>query len=100
MSAKNETKTLVVHPRTGNSRKMDALVYEAFKKAILQALKGGKELPFTSLAQEVKKIISKTLPLFDGSPSWFTISVKLDLESKGVVESFTQKDRKLNRLVK
>ena len=70
----------------------------ALKEAILQSLKGSKGKTFTQLTDAVVKIIRKQLPDFKGSVPWYTISIRLDLESKGIVETFTEKGKKLTRL--
>ena len=93
-------KTIVTHPRTGRERKFEATVYDPVKAAILQSLKGTKGKTFTELTDDVVKIIRKKLPAFKGSVPWYTISVRLDLETKGIVETFTEKGKKLNRLVR
>lgn len=93
-------KITVTHPATGTERKFDAAIYEPFKKAILQSLKGSKGKTFTELTDDVVKIIRKQMPDFEKSISWYTISVRLDLETRGMVETFVDKGRKLNRLKK
>ena len=93
-------KTIVTHPVTGTKRKFDAAIYEPVKSAILQSLKGSKGKTFTELTDDVKKTIRKKMPGFKGSVPWYTISIRLDLESKGMVETFTEKGKKMNRLKK
>ena len=92
------SKVVVTHPRTKTERKFDAAIYEPFKKAIIQSLKGSKGKSFTELSDDVKKIIKKTMPGFKRSIPWYTISVRLDLETRGIVETFVEKGKKLNRL--
>lgn len=94
----NIKKTTVTHPVTGTERKFDAAIYEPFKAAIIQSLKGSKGKTFTELKDNVVKIIRKKMPAFKGSIPWYTISIRLDLETRGVVETFTEKGKKLNRL--
>lgn len=93
-------KVTVTHPVTGTERKFDAAIYEPVKDAILQSLKGSKGKSFTELTDDVVKIIRKKLPGFKGSIPWYTISIRLDLETRGVVETFVEKGKKLNRLKK
>jgi hypothetical protein len=91
-------KTVVTHPVTGTERKFDSTIYEPVKAAILQSLKGSKGKTFTELTDDVVKIIRKKMPSFKGSVPWYTISIRLDLETRGVVETFTEKGKKLSRL--
>ena len=76
---------------------IDAAIYEPFKAAILQSLKGSKGKTFTELTDDVVKIIRKKMPGFKKSIPWYTISIRLDLETRGIVETFTEKGKKLNR---
>lgn len=92
------SKTVVTHPRTGTEMKFDSAIYKPIKAAILQSLKGSKGKTFTELTDDVVKIIKKKIPGFKKSIPWYTISIRLDLEAKGIVETFTEKGRKLNRL--
>ena len=98
--AVRKSKTIVTHPRTGTERKFDSAIYEPVKAAILQSLKGSKGKTFTELTDDVVATIRKKLPGFDRSIPWYTISIRLDLETRGIVETFTEKGKKLNRLRK
>lgn len=91
-------KTTAVHPRTGTSMQIDRAVYNPFKAAILKSLGGKQGKTFTELTEAVTAIIRKKLPAFDRSIPWYTITIRLDLESRGLVETYTEKGRKLNRL--
>ncbi len=93
-------KKVVTHPRTGRERKLDAGIYDPIKAAILKSLKGSKGKTWTALSDEVVTIIKKKMPGFKGSIPWYTISVRLDLETRGIVETFTEKGKKLNRLAR
>ncbi len=107
-------KTTTTHPRTGSQFNIDTAIYEPFKAAILQSLKGSKGKTFTELTDDVVKIIRQKMPVpiaigSKKSIPWYTISIRLDLETKGIVETFAEKARpddpvgrgkKLNRLAK
>ena len=93
-------KVTATHPVTGTEKKFDAAIYEPVKVAILQSLKGSKGKTFTELSDDVVKIIKKKMPGFTKSIPWYTISIRLDLETRGIVETFTEKGKKLNRLKK
>ena len=53
-----------------------------------------------STLKNLKKYFKKNKIKFEGAVDWFGISVKNHLEARGVVESFTEKGKKLNRLKK
>ena len=93
-------KITVTHPETGTERKFDAAIYEPVKSAILQSLKGSRGKTFTELTDDVVRIIKKKMPDFNRSIPWYTISIRLDLETRGIVETFIEKGKKLNRLKK
>jgi hypothetical protein len=96
----NTKKTTTTHPRTGSQFNIDAEIYTPFKAAILQSLKGSRGKTFTELTDDVVKIIRKKMPGFKKSIPWYTISIRLDLETRGIVETFVEKGKKLNRLKK
>jgi hypothetical protein len=98
--AKAAKKITATHPVSGREQKFDAAIYEPFKAAIIKSLQGSKGKTFTELTDDVVKIIKKKLPDFKRSIPWYTISVRLDLETRGIVEAFEEKGKKLNRLRK
>ena len=93
-------KITVTHPVTGTERKFDATIYEPFKAAILQSLKGSKGKTFSELTDDVVKIIHKKIPDFKKSIPWYTISIRLDLESRRMVETIIEKGKKIIHLKK
>ena len=97
---KSASKIITTHPRTMREIKIDAAIYEPIKAAIIQSLKENKGKTFTQLTDDVAKIIRKKIPSFNGNIPWYTISIRLDLETRGIVETFTEKGKKLNRLKK
>ena len=93
-------KTVITQPGSRRETKIDSAIYEPFKEAILQSLKGSKGKTFSELTDDVIKNIKKKSPSFKGSIPWYTISVLRDLETRGVVDNFIEKGKKLNRLKK
>jgi TRAP-type mannitol/chloroaromatic compound transport system substrate-binding protein len=91
-------KSIAKHPRSGREMNIEAAIYEPFKAAILQSLQKSKGKTFTELSDDVVKIIHKKMPGFTKSIPWYTITIRLDLETKGIVETFTEKGKRLNRL--
>ena len=100
MAKATSKKTVITNPRTRREVKIDLSIYEPFKAAILQSLKGSKGKTFGELTDDVVKNIKKTFPSFKGSIPWYTISVLRDLETRGVVDNYIEKGRKMNRLKK
>jgi hypothetical protein len=94
------SKSILTHPESKREMKIDAVIYEPFKAAIMQSLKGSKGKTFTELTNDVVKIIKKKMPGFKKSIPWYTISILRDLETRGIAESLTEKGKKLNRLIK
>ena len=93
-------KTVITHPESRRETKIDSSIYDPFKTAILQSLKGSKGKTFSELTDEVVKNIKKKFPAFKGSIPWYTISILRDLETRGIVENFVEKGKKFNRLKK
>lgn len=91
-------KSILTHPRTRRETKIDSAIYKVVKDSILQSLKGSRGKTFTELTDDVVRIMKKKIPGFKGSVPWYTISIRLDLETRGIVETFTEKGQKLNKL--
>ena len=95
---KPAAKVECINPNTGHRMNIDAGTYELFSKAIYHTLKGNKELTFTQIVEGVKECFQQKKTIFIGSVEWYAVTVKNDLESKGIIEVFTQKGKKLHRL--
>jgi len=93
-------KITITHPRTGHEFEIDAVIYNPFKSAILESLKKSKGKTFTELTDGVTEIIRRKMPGFKKSIPWYTISILLDMEARGIAETFTEKGKKLNRIKK
>jgi hypothetical protein len=100
MAIKKSNTITVTHPRTGSSFNVDEAIYKPFKSAILQSLKGSTGKTFTDLTDDVVKTIKNKMHGFKKSIPWYTISILLDLQTRGIVETFAEKGKKLNRLKK
>lgn len=57
--------------------------YDAVRGAIEEALEREGTLTFTELRAAVENALDDR---FDGSPGWYYVTVKLDLEARGVIE--------------
>ena len=93
-------KTVITHPGSRRETRIDSSIYEPFKTAILQSLKGSKGKTFGELTDDVVKNIKKKSPSFKGSIPWYTISILRDLETRGIVDNYVEKGKKFNRLKK
>jgi len=89
-----------LNPNTGGRINIDADIYQLFTKAIQHTLKGGKALTYTEIVLGVKKYLKDKNIRFEKSVSWYAVSVKLDMQVRGLLEVFTEKGRKYHRLKK
>ena len=79
-----EAKILARHPdKTKQGVNISKEKYDTIREQIIAALGGGKELTLKELIAAVKKQLKGK---FDGSISWYTTVVKLDLEARKVIE--------------
>ncbi len=90
-------KILCKHPEGKKGVNMDKGKYDQIKTAIFDILKKEKEVNFTQLGKKVESKIGKT---FSGSVMWYYVSVKLDLEARGVLARSEVKGRQMVRMKK
>ena len=81
-------KFLTLHPEGKQGVNIDKWKYDMVRGAILEILQEHKSHPFKTLADEVAKRLGDK---FEGSFGWYTVSVKLDLEARGVIERVPKK---------
>ncbi|TMI77818.1 MAG: hypothetical protein E6H10_18270 [Bacteroidetes bacterium] len=99
MPTKSLEKVECLNPNTGRKMNVDAATYDLFNKAIYHTLKKEKQaISYTNIVKGVKKCFKEQKTIFRGSIEWYAVTVKHDMEASGVIESFTEKGKKLHRL--
>ena len=86
--SKGEQRVQTRHPEpTKSMPAIDRWKYEAVRRAILAAVpKKGEGLPFKQLPGKVRELLPADALANLGSVSWYTTTVKLDLEARGELE--------------
>lgn len=101
MPAKTASKKVeCLNPNTGGKMNIDAHIYELFSKAIYHTLKKGKALTFTQMVEGVHECFKQQKVKFSGSVSWYAVTIKNDMEARGLIETCQGDKKKLNRLIK
>ena len=75
-------KILTLHPAGKSGVRIDRAKYDAVRAALEAVVTAGVELPHAELTRGVAKVLHNR---FDGSIPWYTETVKLDLEARGVL---------------
>ncbi|HLO83078.1 MAG TPA: hypothetical protein VK166_19080 [Chitinophagaceae bacterium] len=88
------------NPNTGSSMNIDRDIYDLFHEAISTALGAGETLTYTEIVDMVKKHLKKTRASFSGSVSWYCVTVKNDMQSRGQLDVVTKQGKKLHKLNK
>jgi hypothetical protein len=91
-------KTECLNPNTGRSMKIDREVYDLFSQTIYHTLKKEKALTFSEIVEGLKDCFKKDRIKFKKSVPWYAVTVKNDMEVRGVIETFNEKGKKLHRL--
>lgn len=89
-----------LHPDpTKNGTRVTKTTYEAYREALLKVIPRSEEgIPFMELSQAVQPHLTPEL-LEKTSPGWWTTTVKLDLEARGMIERVPGKGRQHVRKV-
>lgn len=97
-----EEKFMCINPNPEKTGTRIALEkYELVKRAILQAVGEGEDgIYFKDLAERVEEILTVDEVRGLGSVSWYTTTVKLDLEARGIIERAKKSSPQRLRLVK
>ncbi len=82
------TRVQTKHPERGKSGpRIERVKYDAFSRAILKAVPRTKQgIPFGELARRVSPLLPRAVRNAVGSVSWYTTTIKLDLEARGRIE--------------
>jgi len=99
MPSRIADKVECLNPNTGNKMKIDAKVYEIFSKAIYHVLMDNKQgVTYTEIVKGIKKCFKQQRTAFSGSVEWYAVTVKHDMVANGIIETFTEKGKKLHKL--
>jgi len=97
--AKTIDKVVCQNPNTGGTMKIDADVYEMFRRAIYHTLKQAKTpITYTDIVNGIKKRFKEQKTSFKGSVSWYAVTVKHDLVAKGIIRTWMEKGKRLHEL--
>lgn len=72
---------LTLHPTGKQGVNIERAKYDAVRDAILDSIRQAGEMRFADLPDAV----GQRLPHFEGSVGWYTTTVKLDLEARGLI---------------
>ena len=75
-------KILTLHPDEKQGVNISKEKYETIRQAILSILGEQRETLFKDLPSGVERKLERD---FDGSISWYVVTVKLDLEARGLI---------------
>jgi hypothetical protein len=86
---------LTLHPAGKQGVNIDRNKYDLVRQAILASLAQRGEMPFGELPAAVEASLASPL---HGSIAWYTVSVKLDLEARGLIERVPGRSPQVIRL--
>lgn len=76
-------KIMTLHPEGKQGVNIDMKKYEAVKAAILESIEANGTILFKDLSAAVEARLPAD---WEGSIGWYTTTVKLDLEARGIIE--------------
>lgn len=86
---------MTLHPEGKQGVNLDKKKYAQIKRAILRVLRERGEVAFKALPDAVAEKIAGA---FAGSVIWYVVTVKLDLEARGLIERVPKKSPQRLRL--
>lgn len=78
-----EEKILTLHPQGKNGVNIDLKKYTVIRDYILEQLSNQESMASEDIADNAHRDLS---PTFDGKVIWYYITVKLDLEARGIIK--------------
>ncbi len=81
--SKKEEKILTLHPAGKKGTNISLVKYNLIKDAILAIIQEQKAITYQDLSDQLE---SDLQPTFDGRVVWYVVTVKLDLEARGIIE--------------
>ena len=81
--SKEEEKILTLHPDGKKGTNISLAKYNVIKDAMLQIIHKVGETTYQDLSDQLERDLQ---PTFDGRVIWYVVTVKLDLEARGVIK--------------
>lgn len=79
----DDSKIQTLHPQGKKGVNISREKYETIKDYIIQTLKKNGAISYQDLNDQAIEDLS---PTFDGKVNWYVVTVKLDLEARGIIE--------------
>jgi len=79
----DDTKILTLHPQGKNGVNILKRRYDLIKDFIVDTISKHKEITYEAINDLAVKQLSDS---FDGKVVWYIVTVKLDLEARGIIE--------------
>ena len=79
----NDEKILTLHPQGKNGVNILKRRYDFIKEFIINTVKDYEEITYAELNSLA---VEKLTDSFDGKVGWYIVTVKLDLEARGIIE--------------
>ncbi len=90
-----DDRIMTLHPAGKTGVNIERVKYDAVRQAIIASIGEQGELAF----KELPGAVASRLPVdFDGSVGWYTTTVKLDLEARGLIERVPGQSPQMLRL--
>ena len=90
-----EEKILTLHPEGKAGVNISRSKYDQVRRFITEQLKQNGLMTYKDLSYTASILLS---PEFDGSVSWYLVTVKLDLEARGILERVNSKNGHIIKL--
>ncbi|MEM6963172.1 MAG: hypothetical protein AAF573_00310 [Bacteroidota bacterium] len=78
-----EEKILTLHPAGKKGTNISLAKYNLIKDAMLEIITDAGDISFEALND---KMMDDLQPTFEGKVNWYVVTVKLDLEARGIIE--------------
>ena len=79
----HDDKILTLHPKAKKGVNISRIKYDLIKEYLLQKIKSNHTISYQDLNDLAVKELSDT---FEGKVAWYVVTVKLDLEARGLIE--------------
>jgi len=93
----NDDRIMTLHPQGKKGVNILKRRYDLIKDYIIATVKKHGEIAYQDLSEMAEKDLAKK---FDGRIVWYVVSVKLDLEARGVIERIPKTSPHQIRMVK